>query len=128
MSHCWWELSQTLLLKMFANDCCLPPPDIPAPPSRRASRLLSQVFLGESGNYPSMIAQRALRLPRPMTESDFKSPAFQTAELHSERVRIFGVLLFLAIVVAVLIFRVFLLQTTVLSSHAIWNLASLWEV
>jgi hypothetical protein len=53
-----------------------------------------------------------------MIESDIKSPAFHTAELHSERVRIFGVLLFLAIVVAVLTFRVFLLHTTVLNSHA----------
>jgi serine phosphatase RsbU (regulator of sigma subunit) len=57
-----------------------------------------------------------------MIESDIKSPAFHTAELHSERVRIFGVLLFLAIVVAVLTFRVFLLHTTVLNSHAAWNL------
>jgi hypothetical protein len=70
-----------------------------------------------------MIAQRtALRLPSPMIESDIKSPALHTAELRSERVRIFGVLLFLAIVLAVLTFRVFLLHTTVLNSHATWNL------
>jgi serine phosphatase RsbU (regulator of sigma subunit) len=57
-----------------------------------------------------------------MTQSDIKSPAFHAAELRSERVRIFGVLGFLAIVVAVLTIRVFLLHTTVLNSHVVWNL------
>jgi serine phosphatase RsbU (regulator of sigma subunit) len=57
-----------------------------------------------------------------MLRREIKSAAFHAAELHSERVRIFGVLLFLAIVAAVLIIRVFLLHTTVLSSHAGWNL------
>src|SRR5260370_18674448 len=58
-----------------------------------------------------------------MPQSDIKSPAFHAAELRSERVRIFGVLAFLAIVVVVLTIRVFLLHTTVLNSHAVWNLA-----
>src|SRR5260370_25399256 len=57
-----------------------------------------------------------------MPQSDIKSPAFHAAELRSERVRIFGVLAFLAIVVVVLTIRVFLLHTTVLNSHAVWNL------
>ena len=57
-----------------------------------------------------------------MPQSEIKSPAFHAAELRSERVRIFGVLVFLAILVAVLTIRVFLLHTTVLNSHAVWNL------
>ncbi len=58
----------------------------------------------------------------PMPHSDIASPAFHAAELRSERVRIFGVLAFLGIVVLVLTIRVFLLHTTVLNSHAVWNL------
>jgi len=57
-----------------------------------------------------------------MPQSEIKSPAFHAAELRSERVRIFGVLVFLAILAAVLTIRVFLLHTTVLNSHAVWNL------
>ncbi len=57
-----------------------------------------------------------------MAHSDIDSPAFHAAELRSERVRIFGVLAFLGIVVLVLTIRVFLLHTTVLNSHAVWNL------
>ena len=59
----------------------------------------------------------------PMTRGDIPSRAFYAAELHSERVRIFGVLAFLAIVTAVLTVRVFLLHTTVLSNHVVWNLS-----
>jgi len=55
-------------------------------------------------------------------ETDIKSPAFHAAELRSERIRIFGVLAFLAVVAMVLTIRVFLLHTTVLNTHAIWNL------
>jgi serine phosphatase RsbU (regulator of sigma subunit) len=55
-------------------------------------------------------------------QTDIKSPAFHAAELRSERIRIFGVLAFLAVVVMVLTIRVFLLHTTVLNSHAGWNL------
>ncbi len=58
-----------------------------------------------------------------MPETDIKSPAFHAAELRSERIRIFGVLVFLAVVALVLTIRVFLLHTTVLNTHAIWNLA-----
>jgi serine phosphatase RsbU (regulator of sigma subunit) len=57
-----------------------------------------------------------------VSQSDIKSTAFHAAELRSERIRIFGVLAFLAIVAAVLTIRVFLLHTTVLNSHAVWNL------
>ena len=57
-----------------------------------------------------------------MPETDIKSPAFHAAELRSERIRIFGVLAFLAVVAMALTIRVFLLHTTVLNTHAIWNL------
>jgi serine phosphatase RsbU (regulator of sigma subunit) len=57
-----------------------------------------------------------------MAENQIVSHAFYTAELRSERVRIFGVLTFLAVVAVVLTIRVFLLHTTVLSGHAGWNL------
>jgi serine phosphatase RsbU (regulator of sigma subunit) len=58
-----------------------------------------------------------------VSETDIKSPAFHAAELRSERIRIFGVLGFLAVVAMVLTIRVFLLHTTVLNTHAVWNLA-----
>jgi serine phosphatase RsbU (regulator of sigma subunit) len=57
-----------------------------------------------------------------MADAHIRSPAFYAAELRSERVRIFGVLGFLAVVAVVLTIRVFLLHTTVLSSHVGWNL------
>ncbi len=57
-----------------------------------------------------------------MTERPISSQAFYAAELRSERVRIFGVLVFLGVVAAVLTIRVFLLHTTVLSNHVGWNL------
>jgi serine phosphatase RsbU (regulator of sigma subunit) len=57
-----------------------------------------------------------------MSQSEIKSPAFRAAELRSERVRIFGVLAFLAILVMVLLIRVFLLHNTVLNPHPVWNL------
>ncbi|HKM67583.1 MAG TPA: PP2C family protein-serine/threonine phosphatase [Candidatus Acidoferrum sp.] len=57
-----------------------------------------------------------------MAPNNIASPAFHAAALRSERVRIFGVLAFLAVVALVLTMRVFLLHTTVLNSHAVWNL------
>jgi len=56
-----------------------------------------------------------------MTQTNIPSPAFYAAELRSERVRIFGVLSFLAVLVAVLTVRVFLLHTTALSGQVVWN-------
>ena len=56
-----------------------------------------------------------------MAPNQISSHAFYAAELRSERVRIFGVLVFLAAVFVVLTVRVFLLHTTVLSPHAAWN-------
>ncbi|HUL32571.1 MAG TPA: PP2C family protein-serine/threonine phosphatase [Candidatus Eisenbacteria bacterium] len=58
-----------------------------------------------------------------MAENEIPSDAFYGAELRSERVRIYGVLTFLAVVAVVLTVRVFLLHTTVLSSHVGWTLA-----
>jgi serine phosphatase RsbU (regulator of sigma subunit) len=57
-----------------------------------------------------------------MSQSEIKSPAFHAAELRSERVRIFGVLAFLTILVMVLLIRIFLLHNTVLNPHPVWNL------
>lgn len=57
-----------------------------------------------------------------MAESHIPSQAFYAAELRSERVRIFGVLVFLGVVALVLTLRVFLLHTTVINIHAGWNL------
>jgi len=57
-----------------------------------------------------------------MADTQIPSQAFYAAELRSERVRIFGVLGFLVVVAVVLTVRVFLLHTTVLSSHVGWNL------
>lgn len=51
------------------------------------------------------------------------SNAFRLAELRSERIRIFGVLGFLAVVVVVLTMRVFLLHTTLYTSHTGWNVS-----
>lgn len=58
-----------------------------------------------------------------MAPSHISSNAFYAAELRSERVRIYGVLVFLAMVVVVLTARVFLLHTSVLNSHVGWNLS-----
>lgn len=57
-----------------------------------------------------------------MAQDNITSHAFHAAELRSERVRIFGVLIFLAVVTVVLTVRVFLLHTTVLNTHVAWNL------
>jgi len=57
-----------------------------------------------------------------MTEIQLPSQAFYAAELRSERVRIFGVLIFLGVVSVVLTVRVFLLHTTLMNIHAAWNL------
>jgi serine phosphatase RsbU (regulator of sigma subunit) len=56
-----------------------------------------------------------------LSHRQISSHAFRVAELRSERVRIFGVLAFLAVVFVVLTARVFLLHTTVLSRHVAWN-------
>ena len=58
---------------------------------------------------------------QPMVRSRISSHAFYAAELRSERVRIFGVLVFLAVAFVVLTVRVFLLHTTVISAHVVWN-------
>ena len=81
----------------------------------------SPFFLWDFPAAPFMIGLPP-RSTLPMTRSNIPSRAFYAAELHSERVRIFGVLAFLAIVTAVLTVRVFLLHTTVLSNHVVWNL------
>jgi serine phosphatase RsbU (regulator of sigma subunit) len=57
-----------------------------------------------------------------MAESEISSQAFYSAELRSERVRIFGVLILLGVVAVVLTVRVYLLHTTVLDSRLGWKL------
>ena len=57
----------------------------------------------------------------PVGHGQISSQAFYAAELRSERVRILGLLAFLAMVFVVLTVRVFLLHTTVLSLHVAWN-------
>ena len=53
-----------------------------------------------------------------MNQEHIKSPAFQNAELHSERLRIFGVLGFMTIVVIVTVVRVFVIHTAAATSWA----------
>ena len=53
-----------------------------------------------------------------MAANEIKSDAFRFAELRSERVRILGLLIFLAITVSALLIRIFLLHTTVLNRQA----------
>jgi serine phosphatase RsbU (regulator of sigma subunit) len=56
-----------------------------------------------------------------MAANEIKSHAFRSAELRSERVRILGLLAFLAITVTVLLIRVLFLHTTVLNRQAAWT-------
>ena len=58
-----------------------------------------------------------------MPQQELQSRAFRLAELRSERIRIFGVLTFIAVVGVVLTIRIFLLHTTVFTSHTGWNFA-----
>ena len=53
-----------------------------------------------------------------MNQEHIKSPAFQNAELQSERLRIFGVLGFMTIVVIVTVVRVFVIHTAAATSWA----------
>ena len=53
-----------------------------------------------------------------MNQEQIKSPAFQNAELQSERLRIFGVLGFMTIVVIVTVVRVFVIHTAAATSWA----------
>jgi serine phosphatase RsbU (regulator of sigma subunit) len=54
-------------------------------------------------------------------EEQIKSAAFQTAELRSERLRVFGVLGFVAIMVFVTAVRVFVIRTAVGTTPWAWN-------
>ena len=56
-----------------------------------------------------------------MMEEQIKSVAFKTAELRSERLRIFGVLGFVAIMVFVTAVRVFFIRTAVGTTPWAWN-------
>jgi hypothetical protein len=57
-----------------------------------------------------------------MSEEQFQSAAFSTAELRSERLRIFVVLGFVAVFVGVTIVRVFVIRTTSATSAWVWSL------
>jgi hypothetical protein len=50
------------------------------------------------------------------------SEAFRLAELRSERVRILGLLFFIALTAVILTARVFLLHTTLYTEHTGWNI------
>ena len=56
-----------------------------------------------------------------MADTNIKSIAFYTAELQSERLRIFGVLAFLALLVVVLVVRVFVIQTASVDDPRAWG-------
>jgi len=57
-----------------------------------------------------------------MGEEQFQSAAFRTAELRSQRLRIFGVLGFVAGFIGVTIVRVFVIRTASGSSPWVWSL------
>ena len=57
-----------------------------------------------------------------MPQQELQSKAVRLAELQSERIRIFGVLVFVAVAVVVLTGRIFLLHTTLYNAHTGWNL------
>ncbi len=58
-----------------------------------------------------------------MPEQAFDSQALRLAELRSERVRILGLLVFIAVLLIVLTGRLFLLHTTLYTLHTGWNIA-----
>jgi serine phosphatase RsbU (regulator of sigma subunit) len=58
-----------------------------------------------------------------MKEEQVKSPAFQNAELQSERLRIFGVLCFGAIFIIVTAVRVFVIRTATGTTWWLWSFA-----
>ncbi len=60
-----------------------------------------------------------------MPDTEIQSSAFHAAELRSERVRILGLLVFLAVVVSVLTVRISLLHTTVFNRQAAWTLGAI---
>jgi serine phosphatase RsbU (regulator of sigma subunit) len=56
-----------------------------------------------------------------MPEQELQSKALRFAELRSERIRIFGLLGFIAIFFVVLTVRTFFLHTTLYTTHTSWN-------
>jgi serine phosphatase RsbU (regulator of sigma subunit) len=56
-----------------------------------------------------------------MNQEQFKSTAFQDAELRSERLRIFAVLVFVAVFVVVTTVRVFVVRTAAETTHWGWS-------
>jgi len=56
-----------------------------------------------------------------MLDQELESQALRLAELRSERVRILGLLAFIAIFCYVLAFRHFLFHTTLYTAHTSWN-------
>jgi len=57
-----------------------------------------------------------------MSDDEIQSVAFTKAELQSERLRIFGVLGFLALLAFVLLFRLFVAHTVSTATHWVWDL------
>ena len=56
-----------------------------------------------------------------MSQEQFKSAAFQNAELNSEHFRIFGVLVFVAIFIIVTTVRIFVLRTAAEATSGAWS-------
>ena len=56
-----------------------------------------------------------------MDQEQIKSPAFQNAELQSERLRIFGVLAFVSIFIVVTAVRVFVIRTAASTTPWVWS-------
>jgi serine phosphatase RsbU (regulator of sigma subunit) len=56
-----------------------------------------------------------------MDREQIKSPAFQNAELQSERLRIFGVLGFVAVFIVVTAVRVFVIRTAASTTPWVWS-------
>jgi serine phosphatase RsbU (regulator of sigma subunit) len=56
-----------------------------------------------------------------MSEEQIRSAAFRNAELHSERLRIFGVLGFVGIFILVTVLRIFVLRTVSDASSLVWS-------
>ncbi|HTT23297.1 MAG TPA: PP2C family protein-serine/threonine phosphatase [Candidatus Sulfotelmatobacter sp.] len=56
-----------------------------------------------------------------MADTNINSVAFQTAELQSERLRIFGVLAFLGLLLVVLVVRVFVIHTATTDDPRVWG-------
>jgi serine phosphatase RsbU (regulator of sigma subunit) len=75
----------------------------------------------EIGKHAGQSTGRASPLGATVVRDEIKSPAFQNAELQSERIRIFGVLGFIAIFIVVMAVRVFVIRTATRTTPWVWS-------